>query len=413
MATTERLTTTAMASDGRAVARSSSGKVVFVEGALPGETVTARLESDRSRYATARTVEILTPSSERVEPPCPRRHEGCGGCQWQHVSAAGQRRLKAAMVEEALRRLGGLPELAISPTVQLDPWDWRTTIRAGVVDGRASLRRAHSHDLVPIEGCLIAHPLLLPLLEGRRYAGASSVTLRCGARTGERLVTASPAGTGLDVPADVSRSHFHEEAAGRRWRVSARSFFQSRPDGADALASLVARAARELAERLGGPGGPGGPGAAGSRRAVDAYCGVGLFAGVLAMEGWSVRAVEGSHRSVEDARANLAGLGGGAGQVEVVRADVTKWRPVPADLVVADPSRAGLGRGGVSVLTGTGAGRIVLISCDVASLGRDAGLLVDAGYRLTSVTPVDMFPQTWHVEVVSVWDRADGGRVGP
>lgn len=412
MATTERLTTTAMASDGRAVARSSSGKVVFVEGALPGETVTARLESDRSRYATARTVEILTPSAERVEPPCPRLHEGCGGCQWQHVSADGQRRLKAAMVEEALRRLGGLPELAISPTVPLEPWDWRTTIRAGVVDGRASLRRGHSHDLVPIQGCLIAHPLLRPLLEGRRYAGASSVTLRCGARTGERLVTASPTEAGLDVPVDVSRSHFHEEAAGRRWRVSARSFFQSRPDGTDALAALVGQAARELAERLAER--LGGVGAAGRVRAVDAYCGVGLFAGVLAMQGWSVVAVEGSHRSVEDARVNLAGLEGPAGgQVEVVRADVTKWRPVPADLVVADPSRAGLGRAGVSALTGTGTGRIVLISCDVASLGRDAGLLVDAGYSLTSVTPVDMFPQTWHVEVVSVFDRAGGGRVGP
>ena len=395
MATTERLTATNMASDGRAIARSDSGKVVFVEGALPGETVTARLESDHSRYATARTVAIHTAADARVEPPCPRLREGCGGCQWQHVSDEGQRGLKAAMVEEALRRIGRLQDFVLSPTVELPPWSWRTTIRAAVLDGHASLRKTHSHDLVPIHGCLIAHPLLLPLLEGRRYTGASSVLLRCGSRTGDVLATASPETDRLDLPPDVSASHFHEEAAGRQWRISAKSFFQSRPDGADALARLVAAAAGELAARLGRHG----------LRAVDAYCGVGLFAGVLAVDGWSVTAIEGSHRSVEDARVNLAGL-----DVEVVRSDVTRWGPAPADLVVADPSRAGLGRAGVAVLAGTGATRIVLISCDAASLGRDAGLLVQAGYRLTSVTPVDMFPQTWHVEVVSVFDQDTGGR---
>lgn len=399
MALIEQLTTTSMASDGRAVARDASGKVVFVEGALPGETVAASVESDHSSYSDARVVEVLTPAPDRKGAPCPRLKEGCGGCQWQHVSPEGQKRLKAAMVAEALRRIGRLDDIAPSPTVALDPWHWRTSIRAGVVDGRASLRKAHSHDLVPIEGCLIAHPLLVPLLSGRRYVGASSVVLRCGVRTGERLVSASPSGATVDVPPDVSHRHFHEEAAGRQWRVSARSFFQSRPDGAEALAALVKAAAEEV------PSGDESPASKGRRRAVDAYSGVGLFAGVLASEGWSVVAVEGAKSSVEDARVNLSGL-----DVEVVRADVTKWRPAPADLVVADPSRDGLGRAGVSVLGRTEAKRIVLISCDVASLGRDAGLLVGAGYRLSSVTPVDMFPQTWHVEVVSVFDRVGVGR---
>ena len=88
-----------------------------------------------------------------------------------------------------------------------------------------------------------------------------------------------------------------------------------------------------------------------------------------------------------------------------VRADVTKWTPTPADLVVADPSRAGLGRGGIAVIAATGAHRVVLVSCDAASLGRDAALLRGAGYRLTSATPVDLFPHTFHVEVVTVFDR--------
>ncbi|HET6963263.1 MAG TPA: TRAM domain-containing protein [Acidimicrobiales bacterium] len=385
----ERLHTTAMATDGRAVARTASGKVVFVDGALPGETVDVELLTDRAHYTEGRVVDVLSPSPERIRPPCPRLAEGCGGCQWQHVSADGQRRLKETMIAEALRRIGRVQDVDLAPTVHLGPWHWRTTIRAGIVDGRAALRRGQSHDLVPIRGCLIAHPLLVPLLDGRRYPGASSVVLRCGDRTGERLVATAPVGAAVDVPADVEHRYFHEEAAGRRWRVSAASFFQSRPDGADALASLVSAAAAE--GRTEGSSRP---------RAVDAYSGVGLFAGALAEQGWSVVAVEGSRSSVSDARRNLRDL-----PVQVVRADLTRWRPVPADLVVADPSRAGLGTRAAAALTSTGAARIVLISCDVASLGRDAGLLSGAGYGLTSVTPVDMFPQTWHVEVVSVFDR--------
>jgi 23S rRNA (uracil1939-C5)-methyltransferase len=126
---------------------------------------------------------------------------------------------------------------------------------------------------------------------------------------------------------------------------------------------------------------------------------VGVFAGVLAARGWSVTAVEGTPSAVNDGRANLRDLG-----VTVVRADVTQWTPIPADLVIADPSRAGLGRAAVTAITATGARRVVLVSCDAGSLGRDAGLLRDAGYHLTSVTPVDLFPHTFHVEVVSVFD---------
>lgn len=390
MTSEERLNTTAMATDGRAVARSASGKVVFVEGALPGETVAVEWLSDHARYSTARAVRVLSPAPERTEPPCPRLAEGCGGCQWQHITPEAQRRFKASMIAETLRRIGGLPDAPLAPSISLDPWNWRTTIRVGVLGGRAALRQGRSHELVPLDGCLIAHPLLSPLLVGRRYGQARAVVLRCGARTGERLAAPSPADAELDLPGDVLRHHFHEEAAGRRWKVSAGSFFQSRPDGADVLSGLVADAAAELAGRTG------------KRRAVDAYAGVGLFAGVLAERGWAVVAVEGSGRSAGDARTNLAGM-----EVDVVRSDVTRWRPVPAEMVVADPSRAGLAAAGVAVLAATRAARIVLISCDVASLGRDAGLLVGAGYRLRSVQPVDMFPQTWHVEVVSVFDRVD------
>jgi 23S rRNA (uracil1939-C5)-methyltransferase len=211
------------------------------------------------------------------------------------------------------------------------------------------------------------------------------VLLRCGARTGERLAATTPTGLTVALPEDVQADHLHEFAAGRLWRVSARSFFQTRADGVDALAAIVASAAAEW----GTPS-----------TAVDLYSGVGLFAGVLAARGWSVTAVEGSPVATADAECNLDGL-----SASVIHADVTRWTPHQADLVVADPSRIGLGPTGVDVVAATGAQRVILISCDAASLGRDAALLRRSGYALHAVTPVDLFPHTFRTEVVTVHDR--------
>ena len=381
------LTATAMASDGRAVGREESGRVVFVDGALPGERVRARIGEQRPRYASGDLVEVLEASRDRVEPRCRHLLQGCGGCQWQHVDPQAQRRFKAQIILDALRRIARIEPPALRPTVELPPWSYRTTLRAGVdADGRAGLRALRSNDLVNVPDCLVIHPLLAELLADGRYLGAAEVIMRCGARTGERLVATIPSGSPPQVPVDAVRSYFHEQAAGRLWRVSARSFFQTRPDGVDALAALVETAAGET----GAPA-----------RALDLYSGVGLFAGVLAARGWAVTAVEGAAASVADARRNLRDL-----DVRVVRADLSGWRPEQrAELVVADPSRAGLGRAGTEAVVASGAGRLVLISCDAGSLGRDAGLLRDAGYRLASVTPVDLFPHTFHVEVVTVFER--------
>lgn len=371
-----------MASDGRGVARQESGRVAFVAGALPGERVKAVLLAEHRRYADAVTVQVVDASPHRVQPPCRHFRDGCGGCQWQHLDPAGQLRFKEQIIVDSLTRIGRVEELPLRPSRELGPWNYRTSFRVGVVDGRAGLRRSRSNDLVAVDGCLIAHPLLADLLDRPRFPGADEVVLRCGVRTGERMAAVVPGGVAADLPPDVRPDRVHEMAAGRRWRVSAGSFFQGRPDGADALVDLVGAAAGE-------PG-----------TAVDLYSGVGLFAGKLAEAGWSTTAVEGSPTAFTDAIANVGELG-----VEVVGSDVLRWKPTAADLVVADPSRSGLGRGGVEVVAGTGATRVILISCDAASLGRDAGLLIAAGYRLSSVTPVDLFPQTFRVEVVSVFDR--------
>ncbi len=376
---------TRLAPTGDAVARDADGKSVYIKGALPGERVRVEILVNRRRYSSGRVVELLETSPDRIAPPCPEVERGCGACQWQHIATRTQRRLKEGLIIDTLTRFGGVEPPRPNPVIELEPWAFRTTVRAGVVDGRAGFRGARSNRVLPVDACLVAHPLLADLLLGNRYEGAAEVLLRCGARTGERLVSTTPPDVVASLPSDVRRHDLHEFAAGRLWRVSARSFFQTRPDGIDALAALVKVAASEC-----------GPPAA----AIDLYSGVGIFAGVLAEQGWSVTAVEGDSSSARDARANLSGL-----DVRVVHGDVTKWAPSPAEFVVADPSRTGLGQKGVATITRTGAGRLVLVSCDAESLGRDTAMLRDAGFGLTSLTEVDLFPHTFHVEVVAVFDR--------
>jgi len=383
------LVPSAMVAGGSALARDADGQVVFVAGALPGERVVVEVETEHRGYRTARLVRVLEASPDRVAPPCPELARGCGACQWQHVSIDAQRSLKRDIVVDALRRNGGLDLETLPaverPTIELPAWSYRTTVRAGVVNGRAGFRRARSHSSIAVDDCLVAHPLLVPLITDARYPGAKEVVLRCGSRTGERLAAPTPRRRGIVVPDDVHSKYMHEEAAGRRWRISAASFFQTRADGVDELARLAGDAADEM-------------GAA--TVALDLYSGVGVFAGVLADRGWSVTAVESSTSAVKDARMNLRACG-----AEVVGADVTQWSPTPADLVIADPSRTGLGRAGVATVVGSGARRLVLVSCDAASLGRDVGLLRGAGFAPSAITLVDMFPHTFHVEVVSVFDR--------
>jgi 23S rRNA (uracil1939-C5)-methyltransferase len=380
------LTPTAMVAGGDAIARDDDGRVVFVDGALPGERVRVEITTGHDRHAKGRVVEVLAASPDRVLEPCAEVARGCGACGWQHIDIDAQRRHKAVIVRDALTRLGRLDPPALAPTVALEPWAFRTTIRAAVSKSRAGFRRAHSHDTLAVDGCLVAHPRLTELLVAGRFPGAEEVLLRCGARTGERLAATKPrrARSGL-VPDDVRADHVHELAAGREWRISAGSFFQNRADGVDALAERVVDAAGELGDPT---------------TALDLYSGVGIFAGVLAERGWKVTAVEGGRSEHADARQNLRGL-----PARTVRADVTTMTPPRADFVVADPSRAGLGRAGVATVVASRPRRVVLVSCDAANLGRDAGLLRDAGYGLSAVTAVDLFPHTPHVEVVTVFDR--------
>ena len=387
------VTTAGPANGGGAVGRLPDGRAVFVEGALPGERVVIELTEERRRFARGRVLSVLEPSEGRIEPPCPLVAAGCGGCDLQHATAELARSMKERIVGDALERVGRVPVPELH-TVALVPEGFRTTARAAVDRrGRAGFRRHRSHDVVVGDSCLVVHPLVEELLVDGRYHGASEVVIRVGARTGERMVLVSGRELGpIEVPDDVRIAtedahrdvHVHEVVADRRWRISAGSFFQTRADGADALVETVRG---ELARAT-----------TGIARLADLCAGVGLFAGSIAAT--EVVAIEANRSACDDARHNLADRGATA---TVIASRLEDWRPSAFDAVVADPARDGLAAAGVAAVAATGAGVVVLVSCDAGSFGRDAGLLAGAGYRLDSATIVDMFPHTHHIEVVGTF----------
>ena len=392
------LTVDAIAGGGDAIGRDGDGRATFVTGAIPGERVAVELDKVAKRHAHAQLVEVLEASPDRRKPPCPHVGRGCGGCGWQHVQLTAQRRFKTTIIRDALERIGGVidPDIRFGP--DLSDVGYRTTVDATVRDGWAGFRRARSHEIIPVNSCEVAHPFLADLFDQASYGGCTEVTLRVGEGTGERLVIASPNRLRVECPADVlvvganelaagRHAWYHEIVDGRRWRISATSFFQARPDGAQALIDAVHDGLDGISGRL-----------------TDLCCGVGLLGGaVVAREPgrWQLTGVERHRPAVHDARANLADLDG----VRIVRASMASWRPSPADAVIADPARSGLGADAVKAVVSTGATRIVLVSCDAGALGRDAGLLRSAGYVFSHTTLIDLFPQTPHVEAVSVFER--------
>lgn len=400
-----QLTPSGMAAGGDALARDADGRVVFVQGALPAERVIARLTETRRDYARAVVVEVLEPSPDRVVPPCAALAAGCGGCTWQHVAPTAQTRLKAAIVVDALHRIAHLADPPEPAVLDLPGPALRTTARLAVsAIGRAGHRPRgagsgeKAQEAVETDSCMAAHPLLEELVVRGRYQGSDEVLLRVGVASGERLVRLGAGATAAEVPADVlvvrqgdkRKAFVHEEVAGRRFRVSVDSFFQPGPVAAAGLVSAVAAA---VGDRL-RPGG----------HLVDAYAGTGLFGSVLgAASGARVTAIESDRSAASDARVNLHDV-----DAKVVTAEVARWearRSGPAEVVIADPARSGLGRPGVAALVATEAPRIVLVSCDPASMARDLVLLAGAGYRLSSVTLVDAFPHTFHIETVACFDR--------
>jgi 23S rRNA (uracil1939-C5)-methyltransferase len=399
-----------MAHGGAALGR-HEGKVVFVPYAIPGEEVLVEIVEDKGRYARGRLVEVLSRLTQRVPPPCPHfGSHGCGGCHWQHIAYETQLELKQHIVQDQLERIGRFESMPVRPMIESsEPWRYRNHVQFTLDEhGRLGFMAAESQRVVPIGECHIMHPLLeevfvaldLELPELKR------LLLRCGVNTGQRMAVFEtyedePFELEVDLPVScvfllsdgrtatlIGQEYISEILAGQEYRISASSFFQVNTPQAEELVRLVRN---YLAPT-------------GSGVLLDAYCGVGVFGLSLASEVGQVIGVEESPSAVADARFN-AGLADNAEFIEGRVEEVLPSLGDSIDLAVLDPPRQGCASKALTALAGLTPDKIVYVSCDPATLARDTRLLVQAGYQLVEVQPVDMFPQTYHIENVALLRR--------
>ncbi|MEO6123050.1 MAG: hypothetical protein ABIR32_05015 [Ilumatobacteraceae bacterium] len=387
---TVRLTPSHLVVGGSALARGDDGRVVFVAGAIPGESVDVTFRTTKKDFATADVVSVVVASPDRVDPPCEAWHRGCGGCDWQHIEPSAQLRYKTEIVREALQRTARLDSPTVVAAGSVAPWSYRTTIRlAGRADGSVGFRSRRSHEIVPIENCPVADERINAVLAAGRIDGRQArrddVMVRAGSDGDHVVVTGD--GLGRDHAADDDR--VFNTVAGHRFRVSPGSFFQSSAASAELLVEAVARACADIAIE--------------NATVVDAYGGVGLFGATVARRAAHLILVESSASSCADAAINLVGQ-----PATIARSRMEHWSPQPADLVIADPARRGLDKGGSAMIAATGASAIVLVSCDVGSLARDIRLLQGYGYVHVGTQVLDVFPNTSHIEAVTRFEHIVG-----
>ncbi len=417
-----------VAHGGTCVAR-HDGRVVFVRHALPGERVRARLtDTSHDRYWRADAIEVLAASADRVPAPCPHAGPGrCGGCDWQHASLAAQRRFKAEVVREQLRRLAGLDwpvEVEALDLPSGSPFDglgWRTRMRYALTDqGQVALRGHRSHEIVEAADCRIAHPLVRAAVTGRTFpttsADPSAAVAAAAGATGEgkiegeieiEVAASVSSGSTLVTPVTLHTTErgsvgvrpvddeIVEVVRGRRFRLAPGVFWQVHPGAPEALVDAVLAG---LAPRAG-------------ERALDLYAGAGLFTAALAdavgPQGLVV-AMESDPQAVASAARSLADLP----QVSLrgVRVSPGSLRGLAgtgADIVVLDPPRAGAGAGVMRELLALRPRAVAYVACDPAPLGRDLAVAVTAGYSLVGLRAFDLFPMTAHVECVALLQRPD------
>lgn len=394
---------------GDTLGRLPDGRAIFVPFALPGEQVRVAVTEEKRGFARARLLEVLRPAPQRIAPRCP--HFGsCGGCQYQHLPYLAQCELKTALVQDQLQRIGKLNQPPVRPMLPAaSPWNYRNSIQFHLNEqGQLGYQQPGSQKTLSIGECHLPQAAineLWPRLEFEPGSGIERVTLRQGKEEDLLLLLEgsepNPPAFELDLPLSAIYSaptgeivlsgenglllSVHE----RDFLVSATSFFQVHT-------AQAAQMVTWLLENL--PLTP-------QTTLLEVYCGVGLFSAFLAPHVARLIGVELAPSACEDFAANLdefehVELYVGAAE-EVLPA--LNLRP---DLVLIDPPRAGLERLALDALLHMAAPHLAYISCDLATLARDAARLTAGGYRLQVAQPIDMFPQTAHIETICLFTHA-------
>ena len=370
---------------GEALARWDDGWV-FVFGGISGERVTAQIVRRRRRYLAARVRQVVEPSPYRVSPRCPYFGD-CTGCQWQHIDYPFQLVLKRQAVADAFERIGGIdgaPVEEVLPAPEL--YGYRNHARFTVgPDGALGFVHRETRHFVVVERCLLMHPWIneaLAQLQGR-CGETTQLSVRYGVNTGEYLV--QPPLKNSEVRLVTGGKHYGESLLGRRFRIASPSFFQVNTLQAERVVGLL----KEMLDLQG------------DELLVDAYAGVGTFAVLLASHVERVVGIEDSPAAVEDAEANAVGVDNVSFMVGKSEEALSRLEERP-DAVILDPPRKGCHPAALEALKGLRPAKVAYVSCDPSTLARDLKSLCADGFELVRVQPVDMFPQTHHVECVAL-----------
>ncbi len=373
----------ALVAGGAGIGRLEDGRVIFAMYAAPGELVEVEVEKPHKDYLEGVVRKVLETSPDRIEPACPLFGE-CGGCQLQHITYEAQLVAKTAVVREQFLRIGHMPDAPVAAMVgAADPWAYRNHLRfsTGRMHGDIGFVPRHGRGLLKVEACPIADPWisdLLPRLQGHG-SGLHQVQIRRNADSGSYLI--QPAIPALDI--ETGQKSYTERLAGHEFKVSDSAFWQVNSIQAEQMVRLIGEALPAEGDLF-----------------VDAFAGVGTFAVVFANRFRSVLAIEESGSANRDAAINVAATPNveiRAGKVDLILPDLES----PPDAIVLDPPRAGCYPVVLDALIRFQPRVVVYVSCNPATLARDARVLVNGGYRLESVVPLDMFPQTGHIECVT------------
>lgn len=419
---------------GFGLARQDDGPVILTRFVLPGETVEVRETAFHRGYNNADLVEVVVPSPDRVAPPCPL-YARCGGCDFQHCSPSAQLELKTAIVRETLKRAKiPFPPEALQPALPSpDLFHYRHRIRLKVSeDGRLGFFQHGSNALVATDNCPVATGLLnhhlkilaapglltdsahfISEIEVQHSPADAAVFLLLHVRPGRAVDRAALTGLASSLP-EITGIWLRQKS--RAEEIKGTDGFLRQDSGPDITghpftlcwspdcffqvnAEQNTRLIAEVVRLAGDTDG---------RHTLDLFCGMGNFSLPLALNGALVTGIERNPAGVTWARTNCtrAGINNARFIANDVMAAMRKLarESGQADIIILDPPRQGIGRqaGQLALLNPA---RIIYISCDPATLARDLALITREGYRVATLHPVDMFPQTHHIETVVLLEK--------
>ena len=386
----------------------TGGRAVFVPFGLPGERVRVRLTTEKKNFARGEIVEILEASKDRIQPRC-RHFSECGGCHYQNLPYENQLAAKTEILIDQLKRIGKIENPPVQAMVACpNPWNYRNHIQFSLYhDGRLGFQMSNSNRVIPISECHLPEPLLNSLWPQLKFDPGTDierVSLRAGNENDLMLMlrSDSPEPPEFEIEAGISVTHLYEEntvvIAGndhivlrvleRDFKISAASFFQVNTAMAEKMVShLITNLPITQSSTL-----------------LDVYCGVGLFSAFFATKCGRVIGIESSESACEDFVVNLDEFDN-VELYEGLAEEVIPHLEVKPDIVLVDPPRAGLDKQVVDGILKLNPKMIAYVSCDPSTLARDAARLINGDYKLKEVTPFDLFPQTYHIESISLFEK--------